>query len=81
MGPVIAQAQPDTPLRALGRYLIFIGSAALSVVAFWLWTNSWLLGVGIVALLFVHEMGHFIVIRAKGLPSHSRSSSHSLAPM
>jgi Zn-dependent protease len=68
MGPVIAQAQPDTPLRALGRYLIFIGSAALSVVAFWLWTNSWLLGVGIVALLFVHEMGHFIVIRAKGLP-------------
>ena len=69
MGPVIAQAQPDTPLRALGRYLIFIGSAALSVVAFWLWTDSWLLGVGIVALLFVHEMGHFIVIRAKGLPA------------
>jgi Zn-dependent protease len=69
MGPVIAQAQPDTPLRALGRYLIFIGSAALSVVAFWLWTNSWLLGIGIVALLFVHEMGHFIVIRAKGLPA------------
>jgi Zn-dependent protease len=69
MGPVIAQAQPDTPLRALGRYLIFIGSAALSVVAFWLWTNSWLLGAGIVALLFVHEMGHFIVIRAKGLPA------------
>jgi Zn-dependent protease len=69
MGPVIAQAQPDTPLRALGRYLIFIFSAAVSVVAFWLWTNSWQLGVGIVALLFIHEMGHFIVIRAKGLPA------------
>jgi Zn-dependent protease len=66
---VIAQPRPDTPLRALGRFLIFIGSAALSVVAFWLWTNSWLLGAGIVALLFVHEMGHFIVIRAKGLPA------------
>jgi Zn-dependent protease len=68
-GSVVVQPQPDTPLRALGRYLIFIGSAALSVVAFWLWTNSWLLGVGIVALLFIHEMGHFIVIRAKGLPA------------
>jgi Zn-dependent protease len=65
---VIAQAQPDSPWRALGRYLIFIISAAVSVLAFWLWTNSWELGVGIVALLFVHEMGHFIVIRAKGLP-------------
>jgi len=69
VGPVIAQTPPDTPLRALRSYLIFIGSAALSVVAFWLWTNSWLLGAGIVALLFVHEMGHFIVIRAKGLPA------------
>jgi len=39
------------------------------VVAFWLWTGSWLLGAGFVALLFVHEMGHFIVIRAKGLPA------------
>lgn len=69
VGPVIAQTPPDTPLRALRSYLIFIGSAALSVGAFWLWTNSWVLGVGIVALLFVHEMGHFIVIRAKGLPA------------
>ena len=69
VGPVIAQTPPDTPLRVLRSYLIFIGSAALSVVAFWLWTNSWLLGAGIVALLFVHEMGHFIVIRAKGLPA------------
>jgi Zn-dependent protease len=68
-GSVIVQPQPDTPLRALGRYLIFIGSAALSVVAFWLWFGSWTLSIGFVALLFVHEMGHFIVIRAKGLPA------------
>jgi Zn-dependent protease len=69
MGQAIAQAQPDTPWRALGRYLIFIISAAVSVLAFWLWTDNWELGVGIVALLFIHEMGHFIVIRAKGLPA------------
>jgi Zn-dependent protease len=30
---------------------------------------GWQLAVGIIALLFVHEMGHFIVIRAKGLPA------------
>jgi Zn-dependent protease len=69
MAPAIAQAQPDTPWRALGRYLIFIFSAVVSVLAFWLWTDNWELGVGIVALLFIHEMGHFIVIRAKGLPA------------
>jgi Zn-dependent protease len=67
--PVIAQAQPDTPWRILRRYLIFIFSAAISVVAFWLFFNDWEIGVGIVALLFIHEMGHFVVIRAKGLPA------------
>jgi Zn-dependent protease len=69
VGPVIAQARPDTPMQALGHYVIFVLSAAISIVAFWLWLGSWELGVGIVALLFIHEMGHFIVIRAKGLPA------------
>ena len=30
---------------------------------------GWQFGLGIVALLFVHEMGHVAVIRAKGLPA------------
>jgi Zn-dependent protease len=30
---------------------------------------GWQFGLGIVGLLFVHEMGHFVVIRAKGLPA------------
>ena len=30
---------------------------------------GWQFGVGIIVLLFVHEMGHFVVIRAKGLPA------------
>jgi Zn-dependent protease len=30
---------------------------------------GWQFGVGILALLFVHEMGHFAVIRGKGLPA------------
>jgi Zn-dependent protease len=30
---------------------------------------GWQFGLGMIALLLVHEMGHFIVIRAKGLPA------------
>jgi Zn-dependent protease len=30
---------------------------------------GWQFGLGIIVLLFVHEMGHFVVIRAKGLPA------------
>lgn len=30
---------------------------------------GWQFGAGILLLLFVHEMGHFVVIRAKGLPA------------
>ncbi|MGO8951110.1 MAG: site-2 protease family protein [Ktedonobacterales bacterium] len=30
---------------------------------------NWQLGLGIMFLLFVHEIGHYLVIRAKGLPA------------
>jgi Zn-dependent protease len=30
---------------------------------------GWEFGLGILTLLFIHEMGHFFVIRAKGLPA------------
>ena len=30
---------------------------------------GWQFGLGVIVLLFVHEMGHFVVIRAKGLPA------------
>ena len=30
---------------------------------------GWQFGLGLVALLFIHEMGHVVVIRAKGLPA------------
>jgi Zn-dependent protease len=30
---------------------------------------GWQFGVGLLALLFLHEMGHFVVIRAKGMPA------------
>ncbi|MBF6592192.1 MAG: site-2 protease family protein [Ktedonobacterales bacterium] len=43
-------------------------TAAASLVAYAL-IGGWWFGLGLVALLFVHEMGHFVVIRAKGLPA------------
>ncbi len=30
---------------------------------------GWQFGLGIIVLLFIHEMGHYVVIRAKGLPA------------
>ncbi len=53
----------------VGKFLIPFGSALLSIGAYaWLF-GGWQVGVGIVVLLFIHEMGHFLIIRAKGLPA------------
>ncbi len=43
-------------------------SLVVSVVTY-AWLFSWELSLGIVILLFVHEIGHYLVIRAKGLPA------------
>ncbi len=53
--------------RLTGVFLSF-GSALLSFALYTLW-RDWQFGLGLVLLLLVHEMGHFIVIRAKGLPA------------
>ena len=43
-------------------------SLVASVVTY-AWLFTWQLSLGIVILLFVHEIGHYLVIRAKGLPA------------
>jgi Zn-dependent protease len=55
-------------LAVLFKVALPLLSVLLSFVAYAaLW--GWQFGLGIIVLLFVHEMGHFIVIRAKGLPA------------
>ncbi|HEV7125835.1 MAG TPA: site-2 protease family protein [Ktedonobacterales bacterium] len=52
----------------LGKVLLPVLSAVVSI---WVYTLlwGWQFALGLVALLFVHEMGHVVAIRAKGLPA------------
>jgi len=49
-----------------GKLLASGGSMLISVVVY-AWVYGWRYAVGFVALLFVHEMGHYIAARHKGL--------------
>jgi len=50
----------------LGKLLLVVGSMVLSIWAYSL-IFGWVYAVGFVALIFVHEMGHFLAARRKGL--------------
>ncbi|HEY7982611.1 MAG TPA: site-2 protease family protein [Ktedonobacterales bacterium] len=52
----------------IAKFALPLVSALASVGAYAL-LFGWQFGIGLVALLFVHEMGHVLVIRAKGLPA------------
>src|SRR5579871_4994234 len=43
-------------------------SLAVSFITY-AWLFGWQFGIGIIVLLFIHEIGHYIIIRAKGLPA------------
>jgi Zn-dependent protease len=49
-----------------GKILTVVGSMAISVFAY-SFIFGWRYAVGFVLLLFIHEMGHFIAARQKGL--------------
>jgi Zn-dependent protease len=55
-------------LKALkfGKFLTTGGTMALSVAAY-AWVFGWAYAVGFVALIFVHEMGHYVAARRRGL--------------
>lgn len=50
------------------KLLVTAGSMAVSIAAYaTIW--GWQFGVGVVALIFVHEMGHVIQMRREGVPA------------
>jgi Zn-dependent protease len=55
-------------LAVIGKFALPLMSA-LASLGLYAALFGWQFGLGIVVLLFVHEMGHALVIRAKGIPA------------
>ncbi|HEX9037617.1 MAG TPA: site-2 protease family protein [Ktedonobacterales bacterium] len=55
-------------LVVIAKFFLPLASVLASFAAYAV-IFGWQFGLGIIVLLFVHEMGHFVVIRAKGLPA------------
>jgi Zn-dependent protease len=65
------------PLAAIGAFLAKFGVALLKFkflfsmfvsAAFYVWLGGWWFGIGLIVLLFVHEMGHVVEAKRQGLP-------------
>ena len=65
------------PIAATGAFLLKFGAALLKFkflfsmfvsAALYVWFGGWWFGIGLVVLLFVHEMGHVVEARRQGLP-------------
>jgi len=65
------------PLTAVGAFLAKFGLALLKFkflfsmfvsAAFYVWLGGWWFGIGLIVLLFVHEMGHVLEAKRQGLP-------------
>src|ERR687895_470490 len=55
-------------LAAIFKFKIFTTSASMLVsLAAYAWIWGWKFGVGFIALLFVHELGHYLEARRQGL--------------
>src|SRR5436190_21152005 len=64
------------PIAAIGAFLAKFGVVLLKFkflfsmfvsLALYVWYGGWWFGVGLVVLLFVHEMGHVIEAKRQGL--------------
>jgi Zn-dependent protease len=63
------------PIAAAGAFLLKFGAIIFKLKAFgliasvavYVWIGGWLFGIGVVALLFVHEMGHMLEAKRQGL--------------
>ncbi len=65
------------PLAAIGAFLLKFGGLIFKAkfffsifvsAAVYVWIGGWWFGLGLIGLLFVHEMGHVLEARRQGLP-------------
>jgi Zn-dependent protease len=65
------------PIAAIGAFLAKFGVVLLKFkflfsmfvsAAFYVWFGGWWFGIGLIVLLFVHEMGHVFEAKRQGLP-------------
>jgi len=65
------------PIAAVGAFLAKFGAVLLKFkflfsmfvsAAVYVWLGGWWFGIGLVVLLFVHEMGHVLEAKRQGLP-------------
>jgi Zn-dependent protease len=65
------------PIAAVGAFLVKFGAVLLKFkflfsifvsAAFYVWLGGWWFGIGLIVLLFVHEMGHVLEAKRQGLP-------------
>jgi Zn-dependent protease len=65
------------PLAAIGAFLAKFGAVLFKAkflfsmfvsAAVYVWLGGWWFGIGLVVLLFVHEMGHVLEAKRQGLP-------------
>jgi Zn-dependent protease len=65
------------PIATLGAFLAKFGVVVLKFkflfsmlvsAAFYVWLGGWWFGIGLIVLLFVHEMGHVVEAKRQGLP-------------
>jgi Zn-dependent protease len=67
LGPVIAIGALLAKFGGLLFKAKFFFSIFISA-AFYVWYGGWWFGIGLIVLLFVHEMGHVIEAKRQGLP-------------
>jgi Zn-dependent protease len=65
------------PVAAIGAFLAKFGAVLFKFkflfsmfvsAAFYVWLGGWWFGLGLIVLLFVHEMGHVLEAKRQGLP-------------
>src|SRR6266487_3138463 len=65
------------PIAAIGAFLVKFGVVLLKFkflfsmfvsAAFYVWFGGWWFGIGLIVVLFVHEMGHVFEAKHQGLP-------------